>query len=229
MSKGVLLDRDAALRTRDAVRKVEQAKDNPGVRSPRGGTNRVWVRITEEVTTGTVPGEYKCEAVKRDDDDWDTRAYDRFTDDDLSLFEFNGVTGIEVDTVVEAIRFFDNETKETYWGFVATGGTSVFPVKILGKVEAPNNPDEDRWYCEVYPDGKHGDPLDPVPPLNDLEPTVDAVLYILTIDTGTDLPNGQLWTLAIRVNDVDAMIDTPHDSTPGFHYEGQIPMWFCEP
>jgi hypothetical protein len=225
MSKGVLLDKDAARRTRDAVRHIETVRDPADHRTPHSTSAQVFVRITEDIGEG----EYKAEAVKRDGGEWVVRDKDIFTEDNISIFEFNGVAGIDLDTVVEVSRFWDRSTPTTYWAFGAVGGTSVFAIKILGKVEPANNPDEDRWYCEVYPDGKHGDPLDQSPPLDDGQPTVDHILYILTIDTGVTLPNGQLWTWGIKTADVDSLIDTPHESTPGFHYEGQLPLWFCEP
>jgi hypothetical protein len=119
---GVLLSKDAARRVRDAVRVVERG--SVAQSSPiRGERNRVFVRIVTEVGEG----EYTAEQVKRSGDIWVVFDRDLFTLNETPVFEINGVTGIEIGTVVEVQRFWDDLEVDSYWGFGATGAGVATP------------------------------------------------------------------------------------------------------
>lgn len=162
MSRGVVLSRNAARRTRDVVRLVEAG----GVPKGKGRTpsdNRVYVEIVTEVGSG----EYTAKAVKRDGDAWVVRTNDIFTDESVPIFEANGVDGLDVGTVVEVYRLYDSTEEEKYWVFFATGGGGgTVPVTIGTKVATPGK----VWNCEVFANG-----IDSIK-------TEDSTVRILDID-----------------------------------------------
>jgi hypothetical protein len=198
MSGGVVFTRDAAIRTRDAVRRVE-AGIPPNTSRGIPDTNRVYAEIVTEVGSG----EYTAKAVKRDNDVWAVRVNDIFTDDSIPIFEANGVTGLEVGTVVEVYRLWDETTETKYFVFFATGGGGggAVPVQIKSKLE------DGVWDIHVFGNGSQVAATD----------TSNSIIRIPQIAAGETLPLNT-WVFATLIG-TDATYPTKT------HYEGQVPVW----